>query len=92
MTTSTTQVPGLQRVRVAARPVAPPSPAEGQYGEIDYDGLGVTTAYSVSEAWLVPDFVDADGQFLMSIHILVVEAGGCRIVVDTCSANSKDVR
>ena len=82
---------------MTARPVAPPdrspSPAsEGQYGEIDYDGLPVTTAYSVSEAWLVPDFVDVDGQFLMSIHILVIEAGGCRIVVDTCSANSKDVR
>ena len=36
------------------------------------------------------DFVDDDGQFLMSFHTFVVEAGDLRIVVDTCTSNSKD--
>ena len=40
--------------------------------------------------WLVPDYVDAHGQFLMSIHTFVIEAEGCRMVVDICSGNSKD--
>ena len=42
------------------------------------------------ETWLVPEFVDDDGQFLMSLHTFVVEAGDLRIVVDTCTGNSKD--
>jgi hypothetical protein len=33
-----------------------------------------------AEAWLVPDFVDADGRYLMSIHTFVLErwASRCR--------------
>ena len=34
--------------------------------------------------WLRPHFLDADGNFLLSIHALVVESQGRRILVDTC--------
>jgi glyoxylase-like metal-dependent hydrolase (beta-lactamase superfamily II) len=34
--------------------------------------------------WLVPDFATADGRLRMSIHALLVEAPGIRLVVDTC--------
>lgn len=36
------------------------------------------------ESWLKPHFVDGDGNLLLSIHGLVVEASGKRILVDTC--------
>ena len=36
------------------------------------------------------DFVDDDGQFLMSLQTFVIEAGGLRIIVDTGVGNSKD--
>jgi glyoxylase-like metal-dependent hydrolase (beta-lactamase superfamily II) len=49
-----------------------------------------TPADVAAEAWLAPDFVDADGRYLMSIHTFVVEAGSRRIVVDTCTGNSKE--
>ena len=44
------------------------------------------------ETWLVPEFVDVGGQYLMSFHTFVVEADGLNIVVDTCTGNSKDRR
>jgi glyoxylase-like metal-dependent hydrolase (beta-lactamase superfamily II) len=49
-----------------------------------------TPADVAAAGWLVPDFVDADGRYLMSFHSLVVEAGARRIVVDTCTGNSKE--
>lgn len=49
-----------------------------------------TPADVAAEAWLVPDFVDAEGHYLMSFHTFVVQAGAHRIVVDTCTGNSKD--
>ena len=39
--------------------------------------------------WLQPHFVDGEGQLVMSIHALVVETDGARIVVDTCLGNDK---
>jgi glyoxylase-like metal-dependent hydrolase (beta-lactamase superfamily II) len=39
--------------------------------------------------WLYPDFVDADGTLKLSIHALLVEAPGLRLVVDTCIGNDK---
>ncbi len=36
------------------------------------------------ESWLKPHFVDGAGNLLLSIHGLVVEASGKRILVDTC--------
>jgi glyoxylase-like metal-dependent hydrolase (beta-lactamase superfamily II) len=35
-------------------------------------------------AWLDPGFVTADGNFTLSIHALLVEVGGARILIDTC--------
>ena len=39
--------------------------------------------------WLVPDFAQPDGILLMSIHALVVESQGRKILVDTCLGNDK---
>ena len=49
-----------------------------------------TPADVAAEAWLTPDFVDADGRYLMSFHAFVIEAGSRRIVVDTGVGNSKE--
>jgi hypothetical protein len=49
-----------------------------------------TPADVAAEAWLVPDFVNADGDYLMRFHTSVIEDGAHRIVVDTCTGNSKD--
>ena len=35
-------------------------------------------------AWLYPHFVTNDGHLLTSVHALLVEAPGLRVVVDTC--------
>jgi glyoxylase-like metal-dependent hydrolase (beta-lactamase superfamily II) len=39
--------------------------------------------------WLYPHFVSEDDRLLMSIHALLVEAPGMRLVVDTCIGNDK---
>jgi glyoxylase-like metal-dependent hydrolase (beta-lactamase superfamily II) len=39
--------------------------------------------------WLAPHFVQPDGSFVLSIHALVVESQGKKIVVDTCLGNDK---
>jgi glyoxylase-like metal-dependent hydrolase (beta-lactamase superfamily II) len=39
--------------------------------------------------WLVPHFASADGVMTLSIHALLVEAPGLRLVVDTCIGNDK---
>ena len=43
-------------------------------------------------SWLVPHFADDDGRLKMSIHSLVVETPGRRILVDTCIGNDKQGR
>jgi glyoxylase-like metal-dependent hydrolase (beta-lactamase superfamily II) len=43
-------------------------------------------------SWLIPHFADEDGRLKMSIHALIVEAPGRRIVVDTCLGNDKKDR
>jgi glyoxylase-like metal-dependent hydrolase (beta-lactamase superfamily II) len=35
-------------------------------------------------SWLEPHFMDADGNTLLSIHALVIETAGLRVLVDTC--------
>jgi len=42
--------------------------------------------------WLKPNFVDKDGQMLLSIHALLVESQGQKIIVDTCLGNDKKER
>jgi glyoxylase-like metal-dependent hydrolase (beta-lactamase superfamily II) len=39
--------------------------------------------------WLVPHFANPDGLLRLSIHALVVESEGRKIVVDTCLGNDK---
>jgi glyoxylase-like metal-dependent hydrolase (beta-lactamase superfamily II) len=39
--------------------------------------------------WLVPRFVTPQGQIIMAVQAFVLEAGGRRIVVDTCVGNDK---
>jgi glyoxylase-like metal-dependent hydrolase (beta-lactamase superfamily II) len=43
-------------------------------------------------AWLTPDFADERGRLRMSIHALVVETPGRRLIVDTCLGNDKENR
>jgi len=43
-------------------------------------------------SWLIPHFADEDGRLKMSIHALMVEAPGRRIIVDTCLGNDKQGR
>ena len=42
--------------------------------------------------WLQPHFADERGRLKMSIHALVVETPGRRIIVDTCLGNDKQDR
>jgi glyoxylase-like metal-dependent hydrolase (beta-lactamase superfamily II) len=42
--------------------------------------------------WLRPDFADERGRLKMSIHALLVETPGRRIIVDTCLGNDKENR
>ena len=39
--------------------------------------------------WLAPNFIDEEGRCRMSIHALVIESQGKRIIVDTCIGNDK---
>lgn len=39
--------------------------------------------------WLQPNFVDANGHLVSSIHTLLIESRGMRICVDTCLGNDK---
>ena len=43
-------------------------------------------------AWLFPDFVTVEGHLRFSIHALLVEAPGIRLVVDTCVGNDRPRR
>jgi glyoxylase-like metal-dependent hydrolase (beta-lactamase superfamily II) len=42
--------------------------------------------------WLQPDFADERGRLKMSVHALLVETPGRRIIVDTCLGNDKENR
>jgi glyoxylase-like metal-dependent hydrolase (beta-lactamase superfamily II) len=42
--------------------------------------------------WLAPHFVAPDGRLIMSIHALLLESQGQRIIVDTCLGNDKERR
>lgn len=39
--------------------------------------------------WLAPHFVTPDGSLMLSIHALLVEAPGMKLVVDTCIGNDR---
>ena len=42
--------------------------------------------------WLHPHFADEEGRLKMSIHALIIETSGRRILVDTCLGNDKQGR
>jgi glyoxylase-like metal-dependent hydrolase (beta-lactamase superfamily II) len=42
--------------------------------------------------WVRPHFAKDDGQVVMSIHALVIESQGKRIIVDTCVGNDKSLK
>jgi glyoxylase-like metal-dependent hydrolase (beta-lactamase superfamily II) len=50
---------------------------------------GATPEALRRHAWLYPHFVNEKDQLLLSIHALLVEAPGLRLVVDTCVGNDK---
>jgi len=50
---------------------------------------GASTAEILEIDWLRPEFVNEDGDLILSIHALVVDTPGKRIMVDTCIGNDK---
>ncbi|WP_293905211.1 MBL fold metallo-hydrolase [Phenylobacterium sp.] len=61
---------------------------------IAYSPEGSFLAQATPEAlrqspWLYPHFVNEQDEMLLSIHALLVEAPGLRVVVDTCIGNDK---
>lgn len=60
---------------------APTSP-RFLFGRRKQDVLGIE--------WLQPHFVNHQGYMILSIHALIVESQGQRIIVDTCLGNDKE--
>jgi len=55
-----------------------------------YSFLQQATPEALKEMpWLYPHFVTPDGAMLLSIHALLVDAPGMKLVVDTCIGNDK---
>ncbi len=50
---------------------------------------GVTAADLLRQPWLVPDYVDADGNIGLRVQALVIEVAGRRVLVDPCVGNGK---
>jgi glyoxylase-like metal-dependent hydrolase (beta-lactamase superfamily II) len=50
---------------------------------------GATPELVAATPWMHPHFVDDAGKMILSIHALVVESQGRRIIVDTCIGNDK---
>ena len=50
---------------------------------------GATPEALRKHPWLYPNYVNEQDQMLLSIHALLVEAPGLRLVVDTCVGNDK---
>jgi glyoxylase-like metal-dependent hydrolase (beta-lactamase superfamily II) len=48
-----------------------------------------TAEVTAGHLWLQPEFMDEDGQGLLSVHSYVLETAGRRIIVDTCYGNDK---
>lgn len=40
--------------------------------------------------WMMPHFMDAEGNLIMSVHALIIDTGDRRIIVDTCIGNDKE--
>jgi glyoxylase-like metal-dependent hydrolase (beta-lactamase superfamily II) len=56
----------------------------------EYTFLKQATPNALREMpWLYPHFVTADNALLLSIHALLVDAPGLKLIVDTCVGNDK---
>jgi glyoxylase-like metal-dependent hydrolase (beta-lactamase superfamily II) len=53
--------------------------------------VDATPAALARHPWLIPDFVTPAGELRISVHALLVEAPGLRLVVDTCFGENKDL-
>jgi len=58
----------------------------------EFPGLlpGVTPEMTTLVPWLAPHFVSAQGELSLSIHTLIVETPGAKLVVDTCIGNDRN--
>ncbi len=50
---------------------------------------GTPEQLSAHDNWLRPNFLDADGDMILSIHAFLISVGGLNIIVDTCAGNGK---
>lgn len=50
---------------------------------------GTPEQLSAYDSWLRPNFLDTDGDMILSIHAFLINAGGLNIIVDTCAGNGK---
>lgn len=64
--------------------------------EIETPGLdpemilyGTSREHVLGFSWLTPNYADAEGALIYSVHAFVVETSGKRIIVDTCIGNHK---
>jgi len=48
-----------------------------------------TSAELRASAWLYPHFVGEDDTLMLSVHSLLVEAPGLRLIIDTCVGNDR---
>ena len=71
----------ITRIQEMQVPI-PPGPDGGFIDEATAEALRASP-------WLYPNFVNDQDQMLLSIHALLVEAPGLRLVVDTCVGNDK---
>ena len=46
---------------------------------------------SAYDSWLRPDYLDEDGNMKLSIHAFLINAGGMKMIVDTCAGNGKNL-
>ena len=77
------QVGAVKITRIQEMQVPIPAGTDGRF--IDE----ATPAALRAIPWLYPNFVNDQDQMLLSIHALLVEAPGLRLVVDTCVGNDK---
>lgn len=60
-------------------------------GSLDDFFVGSTAADLLAIDWLRPAYITSDGSIRMSFHALVIEAPNCRILVDTCVGDDKNL-
>lgn len=64
---------------------------EVKLGELDGLIEQATPDAVASISWLQPDYANADGQLLWSVHSYIVDTGSTVVIVDTGCGNGKDL-